>query len=507
MLIHELFLGAAAGRQDALALIEGERQTTYGELQADAARVTRGLRGRGVQPGDRVVLALENSRESVAAYLGALAAGAVVVPLPPGIPNDRLRRAIPDAQPVVCIVDRTTTVEPVLGEVTHRFVVSGDGGAVDGFEPFAALRADVSTPQPAAERRPEDLAVIIYTSGTTGVPRGVMLSHAGVVANTQAIVRYLGLGPGDRVMCVLPFSYVYGLSLLHTHLSVGGSLVLLNKFVFPNVVLAAMRTHEATGFAGVPSTFALLLQRSSLGREPFPALRYVTQAGGSLAPARILEWLERGPPVPFYVMYGATEASARLTYLPPDDLRRKIGSIGKPIDNVEIVIVKDDGRVAETGEVGELVAKGPNIAIGYWNDPEGTAERFQDGGYRTGDLGYADEEGFLFLVGRRHDMIKVGAHRVGAKEIEDVIHEWPAITEAVVLGVPDDLLGEVPVAVVTWRDAPDEAALLAFCRSRLAAYKVPIRVLSLPELPKLPTGKIDRRAVRADYDERRALAR
>ena len=277
--------------------------------------------------------------------------------------------------------------------------------------------------------------------------------------------------------------------------------------MFPNVVLTAMRTHEVTGFAGVPSTFALLLQRSSLGREPFPALRYVTQAGGSLAPARILEWLERGPPVPFYVMYGATEASARLTYLPPDDLRRKIGSIGKPIDNVEIVIVKDDGREAETGEVGELVAKGPNIAMGYRNDPEGTAERFQDGGYRTGDLGYADEEGFLFLVGRRHDMIKVGAHRVGAKEIEEVIHEWPAITEAVVLGVPDDLLGEVPVAVVTWRDAPDEAALLAFCRSRLAAYKVPIRVLSLPELPKLPTGKIDRRAVRADYDERRTLAR
>ena len=230
-------------------------------------------------------------------------------------------------------------------------------------------------------------------------------------------------------MCVLPFYYVYGLSLLHTHLAVGGSVVIDNRFVYPNVVLREMQEHAVTGFAGVPSTFALLLHRSELESTQLPALRYVTQAGGAMPVARIQEWLERGPNVPFYVMYGATEASARLTFLDPARLREKAGSIGKAIPNVEIRIVKDDGTLAAPHEIGELVARGANIAHGYWNNPDETCEKFGPLGYRTGDLGYADDEGYLFLVGRRHDMLKVGAHRVGAKEIEDVLQEFAECTK------------------------------------------------------------------------------
>lgn len=300
-------------------------------------------------------------------------------------------------------------------------------------------------------------------------------------------------------MCVLPFSYVYGLSLLHTHFAVGGSLVIDNRFVFPNVVLNAMQEHAVTGFAGVPSTFALLLHRSALESTPLPSLRYVTQAGGGMPPARIAEWLERGPRAAFFVMYGATEAGARLTYLPPADLRRKLGSIGKAIPDVEVEVITEAGERAQPGEVGELVARGANMSRGYWNRPDETREKFGPLGYRTGDLGYADDEGFLFLVGRLHDMIKAGAHRVGAKEIEDMLNQHEAVLEAAVVAAPHELLGEVPVAFVSLKAplADSDNALRAFCAERLPPYKVPARIVIERELPKLPaTGKIDKGTLR-----------
>ena len=271
-----------------------------------------------------------------------------------------------------------------------------------------------------------------------------------------------------------------------------------NRVAFPNVVLSSMEEHEVTGFAGVPSTFAFLLHRSNLAEARLPHLRYVTQAGGAMPAARILEWLERGPRADFYVMYGATEASARLSYLPPADLRRKLGSIGSAIPGVELRVVREDGGTAARGEVGELVARGENISPGYWNRPDETTERFGSNGYRTGDLGYADSDGCLFLVGRLHDMIKVGANRVGLREIEDALHDHPGVSEAAVVSAPDDLLGEVPIAFVTLRHPlPDpEPALRAFCAARLPPYKVPVRVAVLTELPRLTAGKIDKRTLR-----------
>jgi long-chain acyl-CoA synthetase len=292
---------------------------------------------------------------------------------------------------------------------------------------------------------------------------------------------------------------VYGLSLLHTHVAVGGSLVLETRFAFPKLVLDGMRDHAVTGFAGVPSTFAMLLHRSNLRRMSFPSLRYVTQAGGPMPPARVNEWLGALPGVPFFIMYGATEAAARLAYLPPSELRRRPGSIGRAIPNVELRVLRDDGSVAAAGEVGELVARGPNISPGYWNAPEETGARFGPDGYRTGDLAFADADGFLYLVGRRHDMIKVGAHRVSAKEIEETLHEHPSVHETAVIGVPHQLLGEVPVAHVVLREATDatEADLIAFCRARLAEQKVPARIVFSSNLPKSGAGKIDKRLLQS----------
>ena len=505
MLVHHLLSRAAERTPDATALIEPSRTITYGSLDCLANRFANVLRESGVQCGDRVVIALENSIEFVAGYFGAMKAGAVVVPLPQGPRSDRLAGAILDSAPHACIVNAATASDTAaFAGVPSVFVDYGrrEPRFRPARFPFGrdlTVALEGASPQPVdVPRIDQDLAAIVYTSGSTGLPRGVMLRHRNIVANTESIVTYLELTAADRVMCVLPLYYVYGLSLLHTHMAVGGSLILDNRFAYPNVILEAMRDGQATGFAGVPSNFAVLLRLSNLNEFALPRLRYVTQAGGAMPPARIIEWLERGLQAPFYVMYGATEASARLTYLSPTALRAKLGSVGVPIPNTEIIVVKDNGERAAAFEQGELVARGANISCGYWNAPQETAERFTPLGYRTGDLGYADDDGFLYLVGRRDDMMKMGAHRVGAQEIEHVISDYPNVLEVAVVAAPHHVLGEAPVAFVSFRDevSPTPEEVRAFCGMRLPAHKVPTHVVLCAELPKGASGKIDKVALR-----------
>ena len=513
MLLHQFLEESARCRPQATALIDARRTATYAEMDILANRFANLYRQSGVSRHDRVVIAMENSVDFAGAYFGALKAGAAAVPLPAGPRSDRLGTAIADCDPAVAVIDWPTAQDTgrshPLCDVPKVFV-SSPARPVAVSSPFRSLEhglRQAGEEPPAVRPIDIDLAAIIYTSGSTGEPRGVMLTHRNIVANTRSIVSYLGLTAADRVMCVLPFYYVYGLSLLHTHVAVGGSVVVDNRFAFPNVVLEAMQRLAVTGFAGVPSTFSLLLHRSDLDQTDFPALRYVTQAGGGMPVARIHEWLERGPDVPFYVMYGATEASARLTYLEPSRLRDKMGSIGRPIPNVEIVVVADGGRLAAPNEVGELYARGTNIALGYWNNPDETRERFTPLGYCTGDLGYVDSDGFLFLVGRKHDMLKVGAHRVGAKEIEDLLNRYPGVSEAAVVAAPDDLLGEVPVAFLSFRRGTEGSVegLQGFCRTNLAPHKVPVRFEFKAELPKISgIGKIDKRALRDEAARPRA---
>jgi long-chain acyl-CoA synthetase len=508
MLVHDLLSRAAARTPDALAVIETAGSRTYAALEADARRVAALLCSSGVGPGDRVVLALDNSIEFIACYFGILNTGAVAVPLPAGPRSDRLTRAVRDCSPAACIVDDATwpliSAGAGTASIRARFVLPRRGvfHAGDGDVSARDLRTAMSEAADDVELRrvtETDLAAIIYTSGSTGDPRGVMLSHRNICANTASIVQYLELNAGDRVMVVLPFYYVYGLSLLHTHLAAGGTVVIDNRFAFPNVVLSGMQAHAVTGFAGVPSTFAMLLHRSKLAGTPLPSLRYVTQAGGAMPTAHLQEWLKVLPGVPFFIMYGATEAAARLAYLPPAELLRRPGSIGRAIPGVELRVLREDGSVAGVTEVGEIVASGANISSGYWNCPEETAERFGPEGYRTGDLGYADSDGFLYLVGRKHDMIKIGAHRVSAKEIEEALHEHPAVHEAAVVSRPHEILGEAPVAHVVLREAGQASGLdiIKFCRTRLAEHKVPVAVEFHAHLPKSGAGKIVKGALLA----------
>jgi long-chain acyl-CoA synthetase len=305
-------------------------------------------------------------------------------------------------------------------------------------------------------------------------------------------------------MAVLPFHYVYGKSLLNTHVAVGGSVVIENRFMYPQEALDTLEREEATGFSGVPSTFAILLNKSNLASRTLPSLRYVTQAGGAMAPDLTRRLIEALPGKKIFIMYGATEASARLSYLDPADLPRKIGSIGKAIPNVELRVLREDGSEAEVGEVGEIVARGSNLMAGYWNDPEETAAVLDEHGYHTGDLGRRDEEGFLYVVGRKREMIKSGAHRISPKEIEEALVEHPSVHEAAVVGVPDEILGDAIVAFVTPRpgSAVEPPAVLEWCRERLPAYKVPTAIRILREFPRNTSGKIDKLALRRESEEK-----
>jgi long-chain acyl-CoA synthetase len=253
-----------------------------------------------------------------------------------------------------------------------------------------------------------------------------------------------------------------------------------------------MVEENATGFAGVPSTFAILLNRSNIRNYRFPKLRYVTQAGGPMSPKHAVEIVEVLPDTEIYIMYGQTEATARLTYLNPEDLFARPGSIGKAIPGVDIELIKDSGELAKNGEEGEIVAKGGNVMLGYWNNPEDTKNVLRDGKLYTGDIARVDDKGYLYIVSRRSDMIKSGAHRISPKEIEEVIIEMPEIHEVAVVGIEDDILGEAIRAVVVLKDGLKTEAkkVQRSCKQKLASFKVPKEVVFVGELPKTSSGKV-----------------
>ena len=482
---------------DAVFVIQGDRRVPYQELWADIASLAHFLRRHGVTRGDRVAILTPNSPYYIAAYYGVLAAGGVAVTLningrareiASWLAHSEARCLIADASHAelasavrdlpalqLITVGNTTTIErPVISWSDALDTGSGGGGLIE----------QSSADAPAA---------ILYTSGTTGRPKGVVLTHGNLASNTRSIVAYLGLGPSDRCLNVLPFYYSYGNSVLQTHAAVGASMVLENSLAYPHQVIARLAGERVTGFAGVPSTYALLLQRVRLDEYDFSSLRYMTQAGGPMSQANVLKLRTALPHVRLFVMYGQTEATARLTYLPPERLVDKLGSVGVPIPDVAIQIRNQSGEV-ERGVVGEVCARGPNIMQGYWKDPVATAEVVQDGWLYTGDLGYMDDEGFIFLQGRSKDMIKSGAHRINPQEIEEVIGELPEVFEVAVVGIPDDILGQVIKAVIVAQpnSSLQVAAVKAHCHTRLATYKIPRHVEFVSQLPKTASGKIQR---------------
>ena len=457
---------------------------TYRELRARVGGVVCALAELGVARGDRVGLVGDNSLEWIANYLGTLAAGAVAVPLSPRLRPDQLGElAVATGCCAFAIEDR----------YQGRFASALPAGAR-----LFACRPGAPAACVAVEDRTE-LAALMFTSGSTGAPRAVMVSHRNVIANTAGIVEYLELDERDRIMVVLPFHYCFGASLLHTHLRAGGSLVINNQFAFPQLVLDQLERTQCTGLAGVPSTYQILLRSSNLGQRALPALRKLQQAGGRLLDVYIHQLRTALPDARLYVMYGQTEATARLSYLQPAELPGRVGSIGKGMPGVELRVLHPDGTPVEVGEVGEIVARGDSIACGYWHDSELTAQGFRDGALWTGDLARVDADGFIFVVDRARDFIKASGHRVAARQVEDAIAAVADVIEAAVIGVPDDVLGEaIKAFVVLRRDAAaTRDDILRHCRRVLPAYSVPRELVVLPALPLGPSGKVAKSELRS----------
>lgn len=493
------------GEPDAVAVIDHAGvPVSYRALREEVAAVAARLQGLGLEPGARVLLVAENSLFYVAAYLGTMRAGYVAVPVAPHLGAEELAVAVATAGPQVVFAQRKPwdRAGDALAGIAHPIVDVAAAKVTRGATSYAAFLAAPTT-QNLEERvtSGDELAALMLTSGSTGQPRGVMLSHANLAANTRAVAEYLGLGPADRIMAVLPLHYCYGASLLHTHLLVGGSVVIDNRFMFADKVLLRMIATECTGFAGVPTHFQILLRNSSMKSMTFPHLRCVQQAGGKLADPLIRELLATIAPADLFIMYGQTEATARLSYLPPAALATKLGSIGRGIPGVTLRLLDEQGAPVPPGTVGEIVAEGASVARGYWNDPDGTTKAFRSGRLHTGDLARADEDGFIYVVDRASDLLKCGGVRTSSLAIETVLFEVPDVVEAAVIAIPDDLLGEAPCAFLAIRDGANRVEVEAHarreCASRLAPELMPKAFVFEQTLPKTTSGKPSKHALRA----------
>ena len=371
MLVPDILFRTAHDRADQPAVWFEGRWRTYGEISRAANALGDFLARANLVPGDRVAILLDNSFDYIIAHFGALAAGAVEVSLNTDLRPEDLKSLLQDCEAAVLVAGHKHEPQwaPILEELPALRLVITDAApeklpAVPeriSVHSLAEATARADAGDIPASRVPPDLASIVYTSGSTGRPKGVMLSHQNLVSNMLSIVEYLGLLPADRMMVVLPFHYIYGRSLLYTHFLSGGSIVIDNRFAFPVAILKTMEDQEVTCFAGVPSTFSILLRKTDVTRRRFPHLRLITQAGGPMAPALQQEVVRTFDSAKLYIMYGSTEASPRLTYLDPDLLPRKWGSIGRAIPNVEVIISDEFGNRLPPGTTGELAARGSNI--------------------------------------------------------------------------------------------------------------------------------------------------
>ena len=481
---------------------------THAELRAAVDELAGLLRQIG-EPGARIGLVAENGPFFVTAYLAAIQAGRCVVPMPTAPQAEWLRQVVEATEMSLVLASARAARDEDLQTVLTAAGVDtwverdGDGLRVDAAESDAP-RADEPEIDPGT-----DLAALFFTSGSTGEPKGVMVTHRNIETNTRDIVDYLELVPGDRAMVVLPLHYCYGLSVLHSHLAAGGSVVINNLFMFPEKVLDDIVATECTNFAGVPSHYQILLRKTRFAEREFPRLRLLQQAGGKLPEPFLRELVHAHPDIEMFVMYGQTEATARLSYLPPQCLGDKLGSVGQGLPSTILEVIDEAGKpvVPGSGDVGEIVATGDNVTAGYWRDPETTARYFEGSRLRTRDLATVDEDGFIFIVDRARDFIKSMGNRISPKEIEDVIAEMPQVVEVAVIGVPDEIWGEAVRAVVVPADSTDfdEARVKAHCNERLPNHKVPSQVEIAASLPKSESGKVLKAALRAQVAEPAAV--
>ena len=498
------------------ALIYGDQRLTYREVSRRVAGLATRLRGSGMRSTDRVGIYLEASVPQVISIFGISQGEGVYVPINILLHPEQVMHIARDCwmKGLITTPAKLAALAEVLPLIPSlEFVVVTDGGGVPPvnlpvrtFDEMCAAESPAEWSKTSIER---DLAAILYTSGSTGKPKGVMLSHANVVAGSRIVSTYLEITDRDRILAVLPFSFDAGMNQLMTAFEKGGTLVLIN-FTFAREIVQALLTERITGLAGVPTLWSLLAQpNSTLQKQPLPNLRYITNTGGAMPQAVLKVLRQTLPTTKVFLMYGLTEAF-RSTYLPPEELDRRPTSMGKAIPDTEILVLNEHGHRCKPDETGELVHRGPTVSLGYWNRPEETARALRPNPLLppemgdcervcySGDLVKMDGDGFLYFVGRRDAMIKSSGVRISPTEVEEVLFQSGKLRGAAVIGLPDELLGQVIKAFVVPRDGDrlDAAALIEMCAQKMPRYMVPKSIEVLAELPKTSSGKVDYPALR-----------
>ena len=518
-LINDLIAQAAARTPHALALRGQNKQISYSELAAQVAQAAMFYLSLGLSRNERVAVYIDKRIDNVVALFGANAAAGVFVPVNPLLKAEQVVHILRDCNVRILVTspERFELLRPVLASChdLRTVVICGDAlpAALDGVN-MANWSERANVPAGSALRVIDaDMAAILYTSGSTGRPKGVVLSHRNLVAGAESVSQYLENHADDRILSVLPLSFDYGLSQLTTAFRVGACAVLMN-YLFPRDVIRMLEKEKITGLAAVPPLWVQLAQLD------WPAgidehLRYITNSGGAMPTATLAALRARVPKTKPYLMYGLTEAF-RSTYLAPEEVDRRSESMGKAIPNAEILVVREDGTLCTPGEPGELVHRGVHVALGYWNDPKKTAERFRPAPGQlsglplpemavwSGDTVKMDDEGFLYFVGRRDEMIKTSGYRVSPTEVEEVVYATELVAEVAAFGVPHPVLGQAVFLVAHAKDdnASVADALLSACKQQLPAFMVPAQIVMRDTpLPRNPNGKIDRKALALEHQQ------
>jgi long-chain acyl-CoA synthetase len=471
-----------------IALVAGERRFTYAELEQQSNRLARAFVSRGVGHGDRIVIHLENSAEAVLAIFATLKAGAVFVMAHPSAKAERIAYLMKN-----CGASMLVSSAAKLGSILES--LETEPKAI--FADREILLNNGMSSGPLPKRSIDaDLAAVIYTSGSTGKPKGVMLTHLNMRTAAESIIAYLENHSGDTILNVLPISQGYGLYQVLTAFKTGATLILERSFAYPMSVVNAIAREGVTGFPLIP-TISAMLPLFGLGEMDFSRLRYITSAGAALPLTHISKLRRLFPDAKLFSMYGLTECQ-RVSYLPPDQIDSRPGSVGRGMPNEEVFIVDELDRRVPPGIVGELVVRGSHVMKGYWGMPDETSRVLKPRPYSwenalySGDLFRADEDGYLYFVGRKDDIIKTRGQKVSPREIEEVLYALPGVREAAVIGIPDDVLGSAVKAVVVLEPSSilSKNDLMRHCAQHLENFMLPQIVEIRKDLPRTPSGKI-----------------
>jgi acyl-CoA ligase (AMP-forming) (exosortase A-associated) len=515
-LIWHLLRNSARRSPHKEALVHGEQRLTYEEVARRVSGLATSLRSAGLKRGERIGIYLEASVAQVVSIFGVSQADGVYVPISAVLHSAQVMHIAHDCEMkgLITSSSKLNSLATVLPQIPSlEFLIITDekdvpdvGLRVYRLDDLCAMESRGRWDERAIEK---DLAAILYTSGSTGKPKGVMLSHANVVAGSRIVSTYLGITENERILAVLPFSFDAGMNQLMTAFEKGGTLVLIN-FVFAREIVNILLKERVTGLAGVPTLWSLLAQpNSTLNKQPLTHLRYITNTGGAM-PQSVLGTLRQIlPDTKVFLMYGLTEAF-RSTYLPPEELDRRPTSMGRAIPDTEILVLNERGELCKPGEPGELVHRGPTVSLGYWNRPEDTARVLRPNPLLppemgdcekvcySGDIVKMDEDGFLYFIGRRDTMIKSSGFRISPTEVEEVLFQTGKLRGAAVIGIPDEVLGQVIKAFVVPRDGEvlNADTLLELCAEKMPRFMLPKSVEVLGDLPKTSSGKVDYPALR-----------